>query len=310
MATTERMADAPLAFWRQGETSGTTMVDSSGNGRNGTYVSGYTLNQPSLVYNDADPAVNYTGYSSVPYAAWMDLTTFTVEAVIKPTLVNIDRNIITHGRFDSTLQHFHLAMNNGKLYPQIGFTDGTLLDEIVTGMTAFAAGQTCHVAMSWDGSFARVYFNGEKVYTSADLSSKTIRMDSGPLLINCSRDGADVAGYRPGSGVIDDVAIYGTALSDARIAAHKVETVGPTQDRVSAFYTQALVSLDVAPTQVAAFYEQVLVKQYSLGPQVKWWDGDSLETALLTGWWDGAAIQPINDGVTGWWDGAAIQPLS
>ncbi len=46
---TEVLADSPQVNWRLDELSGTTAVDSSGNGEDGTYVNGPTLGQPSLL---------------------------------------------------------------------------------------------------------------------------------------------------------------------------------------------------------------------------------------------------------------------
>lgn len=47
------LADSPLAFWQMQEPSGTNAADSSGNGRDGTYTGGITLNQASLLAGDA-----------------------------------------------------------------------------------------------------------------------------------------------------------------------------------------------------------------------------------------------------------------
>lgn len=50
-------ADSPLRWWRFGEASGTTAVDSSGNGGDGTYVSGPTLGVTGLIAGDSDTAM-------------------------------------------------------------------------------------------------------------------------------------------------------------------------------------------------------------------------------------------------------------
>src|SRR5215831_14920886 len=58
------LADHPVAYYRLGETSGTTAVDSSGNGSNGTYVGGVALGQPgALLPGDTDPAAGFNGSS-------------------------------------------------------------------------------------------------------------------------------------------------------------------------------------------------------------------------------------------------------
>ena len=50
-------ADAPAAYWRLDETSGTSATDSTG-GRTGTYTGGYTLNQTGALSDVTDKAVS------------------------------------------------------------------------------------------------------------------------------------------------------------------------------------------------------------------------------------------------------------
>ena len=76
-----------VAYWRFGETSGTTAVDQIA-ARNGTYTGGYTLNQPgALTPADPDPGVAFngsTGYVTVPYAAALHPgNVWTIEGSIK-----------------------------------------------------------------------------------------------------------------------------------------------------------------------------------------------------------------------------------
>jgi hypothetical protein len=42
--STEVLADSPALYARLGDTFGTTAADSSGNGNDGTYTGGFTLN--------------------------------------------------------------------------------------------------------------------------------------------------------------------------------------------------------------------------------------------------------------------------
>ncbi len=51
------LTDLPSGYWRLGEGSGVVAVDSSGNGRNGTYsATGVTLGQTGLLTGDTDTA--------------------------------------------------------------------------------------------------------------------------------------------------------------------------------------------------------------------------------------------------------------
>jgi hypothetical protein len=52
----------PLTWWRLGETSGTVMVDSSGNGHHGAYNNGETFySRTGLVEGSSDPAIDFSG---------------------------------------------------------------------------------------------------------------------------------------------------------------------------------------------------------------------------------------------------------
>ncbi len=59
--TNKIKALGPIAYYPQAEPSGTTIVDESGNGRNGTYV-GVTLGQPGI--GDGRTAAGYDGATS------------------------------------------------------------------------------------------------------------------------------------------------------------------------------------------------------------------------------------------------------
>ncbi len=77
------LADSPLAYWRLGETSGTTAADSSGNNRSGSYVASPSLNQPGALAGDTNRAVGFNGssqYVNVPYVAALNPAQLTVEA--------------------------------------------------------------------------------------------------------------------------------------------------------------------------------------------------------------------------------------
>lgn len=53
--------DNPIGYWRLGETSGSTAIDSSGNGLHGTYHGGVGLGEPGASQTNADFAVSFDG---------------------------------------------------------------------------------------------------------------------------------------------------------------------------------------------------------------------------------------------------------
>ena len=83
------MGDTPSAYYRLGESSGTTATDTSGNGNNGTYSAiGVTLGTTGAITNDTDTAATFGGSSgemTVPDNADLDpASQITLEAWFKP----------------------------------------------------------------------------------------------------------------------------------------------------------------------------------------------------------------------------------
>ncbi|CAE6868353.1 hypothetical protein R75461_08423 [Paraburkholderia nemoris] len=77
------LADGPYAYWRLNETSGTVAADSSGNGRDGSYVGGFSLASAALVPStDEEYAAldGSTGYVNItPAANFCAGTDWTIE---------------------------------------------------------------------------------------------------------------------------------------------------------------------------------------------------------------------------------------
>ena len=88
----EVLADSPLAYWRLDETSGSSPADTSGNGHVGTYA-GASLSQPPLIGNSGTSVLFNNTTIDAPQASWMEVSTFSVEVLIKPTNATHD-NVI------------------------------------------------------------------------------------------------------------------------------------------------------------------------------------------------------------------------
>lgn len=240
--SSEVLADAPLAYYRLGETSGTTMVDSSGNGRNGTYVGTPALGSAGLLAGDADTAVDFDGvddHGAVADAAWMDVNAFTAEAVFRADSTTGDRAILTHtdwsaSNFDNTTnpgRSWHLIVQGGQINVGLNFSAGSAIYHDLKVGPVLAVGTTYHVALTWDGNIARLYLTGVEVWNSGTtFNGRTLRFANQPLKVGASTgfNGSHLGLF---DGRIDEAAVYGTALSAARIAAHynaSIGTVGPT----------------------------------------------------------------------------------
>lgn len=56
---TEVLKDIPRGYWRLGVSSGSTSIDSSGNGQNGSYLGGVTLGLSGALLSSSDTAVTF-----------------------------------------------------------------------------------------------------------------------------------------------------------------------------------------------------------------------------------------------------------
>lgn len=222
----EVLADSPLAYYRHGEPSGTTMTDSSGNGRNGTY-SGVTLGATGLLVGDADTAVTINGATArgeVADAAWMDTgTTLTVEAWIKTSTTGVYQYIVDR---DTTGRLWDLRLRpNGNLeFEKIA---GTFVSSVAT--TTLNDGNVHQVAFTYDGANIRLYADGVLVKTTAATGSLD---GTSHLAIGATYAGGGGYGVHRFIGVVDEVSYYGTTLSGTRIADHY--TAGTTGGGISA----------------------------------------------------------------------------
>lgn len=228
----EVLADAPRAYWRLGDASGTTMTDSSGNARHGTYFGSPTLGTVGLLTGDGDTAITFDGiddFGHLADATWMDTgSALTVEAWIKTTATSI-RQIIS--RDDGSGSRSFQFRTNGASLEFVKIASGTVVSTISTTIND---GVRHHVVATYDGANIRLYKDGTLVQTTAATGS----LDSDDVL----RVGHRGTGSEFFSGVIDEVAYYGTALSLARIQAHY--TAGSTASTTT---VPAAVTSWVAP---------------------------------------------------------------
>jgi hypothetical protein len=204
-------ADGPAGWWRLGESSGTTAGDQTGADA-GTYTSGVTLKQPSLISTDANTAVAFDGKSGavkIPAPSLLNLgSALTLEAWIKPT------SLPASGSFTSILtkaESYSLQFNGPKLEFTI-IQSGTR-HRLQAASGAVVAGNVYYVAGTYDGTTQRLYINGVQV-ASGPLTGAASTTTS-PLCV-ASWDGADE--FFPGT--VDEPAVYAKALTATQVKSH------------------------------------------------------------------------------------------
>jgi hypothetical protein len=219
------LADSPVAYWRLGESPGTSgsgsVLDASGNGYHATPTS-VTFGTAGAI-TDADTAVTCNGTSSVivtPFDVTGNLggtNRLTVELWAKSRITQVhsplgNNDKAVSGTDQASVDFFD---NSGQFWVRmkIGGTDRT-----ASGGT-WTAGVWYHVAATYDGSNVSLYKNG--VLVNAVAATGTIYDSQVPLTIG--RRGnypTSTGGPWWYDGAIDEVASYSAALSSTQLLAH------------------------------------------------------------------------------------------
>lgn len=204
------IADAPISYWRLGESSGTTAADEMG-ANAGTYVNGPTLGVAGAL-GDGNTAitcapssqqyVNVAGLTVVP-AAW------SLECWFKTTALVNDNGII--GWSGVGTPDAGLSFNNFlRIKLHVGATDMNF-DPI----GSFIDGVWHHLVGTYDGTSGRVYLDGvlgagpTTLAFTAGTNSTTFKLGQYGNPSGSNYDGS-----------LDEGAFYNFALSDAQVAAH------------------------------------------------------------------------------------------
>ncbi|MDQ6915143.1 MAG: fibronectin type III domain-containing protein, partial [Actinomycetota bacterium] len=208
----EVIADAPVSYWRLGETSGTAAADAR-NANPGTFLNGTTLGASSLLGSDtANKAASFDGVDDqvrVTSSTSLRLgSPLSLEAWLKPS------TIPASGSFASVLtkaDSYSLQFNG----PRLEFTvmQAGARKRLQAAAGAVVAGSTYHVVGTYDGTTQRLYINGAQVASAALTGSATANGNS--LYIASWNGSSEFA-----KGTIDEVAVYPTALSATRVSAH------------------------------------------------------------------------------------------
>jgi hypothetical protein len=225
------LAHSPAAYWRLGDSSGATMSDSSPNGNTGTYRNGVVLGAPGGLSGNGDTAASFDGsddYASVPNSASLNGagTAITLEALVKPASgsVNLQKPILLKSYTSHDPPYYQYGLF---LYPSasviFGLSIGGAYVNLVANNTGWVAGQWSHFAATYDGSTMRIYVNGTQVASKAQTGA--VNTYATPLDIGAYENLPKVSSYTLG-GVIDEVAIYPSALSSAVVQADSAAALG------------------------------------------------------------------------------------
>lgn len=200
------LADKPVAYWRMSEITGTTAADATANGNNGRYDGIVMLGRPGPLSGDASTAIaldGSTGSVIVPSSSNLQINSITIELWINKRAdsefgVYVAKNVV------QLLNDHH---NGGLQFRVTGDLGHVLVSKATLGLNTWY-----YVVATYDGVTAKLYINGKLDSTLAVVASPA--QNSDPLYIGRRGDGYFT------NALIAEVAIYPSALSADRIAAH------------------------------------------------------------------------------------------
>jgi|GEM_PF-5506187 len=222
----EVMADNPYIYTRLDETTGSIAIDEVGN-HDGNYNS-VTLGQSTLLSDDPEGyAIGFTSGVAAEHVDFGDvdaldgLNELTVEFLFKYKNKWDGYWLVSKGSpFSSATSSFWAKIDpNNARVPVFAVRIGGANIE-AEGPFPLVVDQVYHFLGRYDGSAVSLWLNGEKI-AETPASGSINPLGDKPLNI-----GYNHTAFDPANGVvIDEVAIYDTALSSSRIQAHYLKSI-------------------------------------------------------------------------------------
>lgn len=249
-ATTDTVAEAilandPVAFWRFGESGGTTAIDATGN-HDGIYKYGVDTSAEGAPGDDGNLGAGFDGRNDhvvIPHSDAFQLETGTVMFSFNPADTNGTQGLFSRdSRGYDGGGHLTAELQGSRLVVRLQSDDES--HYVSTDAGAIQAGQWHNIAFSFGEDGMNLYVDGSLVdhddYTGGTTGNEE------PIVIGAgsttSRDGQ--AGAREFfEGEIDDVAIFDTALNAVTLGAIYEPAPEPAASAVSGGENGLLVEL-------------------------------------------------------------------
>lgn len=216
------LGDSPLAYWRVGESSGTVAHDEIASNPSAQYVQGFVLGKPGAIVDDPDTAVLLSGdgtscvdTSATTVLSFPGSASFSIEVWIDPaSLDGTDRHVFIQEVTDTSgKEGYGLFVNTGN----ITFERWVSGSSRALNVGPPPVGQYTHVVATYDGAATtpamHVYVNGaEPVASQPD--NRAMPVLAGGAYVGCH------GGANGFDGMLDEVAVYGAALTSTQAATH------------------------------------------------------------------------------------------
>ncbi|MCP4707532.1 MAG: hypothetical protein GY869_02815, partial [Planctomycetes bacterium] len=213
------LADDPVAYYQLNESALDSVVDSSGNGLNGSFNSEPGLEVEGAFGSGLDQAVQFDGVDDYVIVPDDGSLTFDKEVSfsmwIKPQRLLGWQSLLYKGGGASATRAYSLYLySNGSLYL---YSSDSGYQEIHTSTNVIQTDQWYHIAGIIDRNAGQmsIYVNGQ-LEVSGSVRKNDMVTTAEPLYIGYDPE----VSHNRFQGVIDEVAVFGKALSQTNLRAH------------------------------------------------------------------------------------------
>ena len=266
-------ADSPDLYWRLGESAGTTAADSSIAGNAGTYSGGVTLRGASGISGTSNTSARFDGATGLVASktAFVNPQVYSVEAWFNST-TTAGGKIVGFGNSDTGTssrydRHIYLT-DDGSL----AFGTYTGVRNLITTSAKYNDGAWHQVVATQSSAGLRLYVDGVLVGSDSATSAQNYT--------GYWRVGGDTTWGSSSTHVdarIDEVAVYGYALSADTVSEHFALGSGVTANRPPvASFTAVTTDLSVSFDAAASSDPDGSIASYS------WKFGDSTTGSGVT----------------------------
>jgi hypothetical protein len=211
------LADDPLAYYRLDEPSGIVAHDATGHGNTAGMGTGHTFGVSGALAGDPDTALHLDGLNSgINAGRTFDFTArspYSLEAWTRVDLVDSTyRHVFKKSAFRATgREAYGIFVHDGDLTFE-RWVAGE--QRLVGGPTAPIMNRWAHLVATYDGTSLRMYVDGVEIDSTED--TRAARSIDADAVIGCN-EALDTGVL---AGDLDEVAVYGKALTADRIKKH------------------------------------------------------------------------------------------
>ncbi|HNI66591.1 MAG TPA: LamG domain-containing protein [Nitrospira sp.] len=222
------LADRPVAYYRFNESPGSTTIrDSSGKNNQGV------LDPVGVTFGVPSPGVDETaakfdgekGRIIVQNSESLNPPHLTMEALVRwhgpqalqPTIY---QRILEKSSFEGLAQYGFGIVPDGRVTAEFR-TSSAATSVAAFSVTPIDRNVATHIAVTYDGGTIRIYLNGELNSTTPAPGSISPKPPTPQNLVESGLGiGNETQRARPFHGLMDELALYGQALSSDRVRAH------------------------------------------------------------------------------------------